>query len=81
MRKISLALIAALSLLSAPAIANAAPVGVMDMKAAVTRDAGQVQQVHWRRWRHCHRMCSWRHHHRHCWRVCHGGHGGHGHHY
>lgn len=77
MRKFSLALVGALSLLCVPAVGNAAPAGVMDMKAAITRDAGQVQQIHWRGWRHCHRVCSWGHRHRGCRRVCHGGHGHH----
>ncbi|MEQ1716689.1 MAG: hypothetical protein ABL907_12000 [Hyphomicrobium sp.] len=80
MKKLLMAVAGAMALLGASATVNAAPVASMDLKSTIARDGSAAEQVHMRRWRHCHRQCRWGHHHRRCWRVCHGGWGGYGHH-
>lgn len=35
--------------------------------------ASPIEQIHWRRYYHCHRRCWWHRGHRHCRRVCHRG--------
>ena len=77
MRKVSMAIASAIALFCLPGVGNAAPAVNMDVKAGVTLDGTQAQQVHWKRWRHCHRACTRRHHHRVCRTVCHGGRHGH----
>jgi hypothetical protein len=70
MRKLFFAALGAAALIAtASGGANAAPVTGMDVKSAVERDASQAEQVHWRRWRHCHR---WGCHGGHRWGIYHG---------
>ena len=53
------------------ATAQAAPSSsVGDALRSTAQNQSVVQDVHWRRYRHCHRVCRW---HRGCHRVCHGG--------
>ncbi len=63
--------LAAASLLSAAALVSGGTgAEALPALANMSRIDTGAQQVHWRRWHHCHRHCNrWR-----CWRDCHGGH-------